>query len=211
MILTDIEIRKLVNEKNMITKFDEESLQSESYDLSIGNQISKYKPDFKIMDLSNQKDIDNAYEIINFPKEGYLLGPNEYILVSIKEKLNIPQNINAHIRPRTRYTRIGLLVSSQHCTSSYSGILNLGLLNANPFAVKIFSGMKIAQIVFEELTNIPSPEKQYHKHGIYQNESGTLGANFTDEITIEGTKDKIANDVKAIEFYQLLKEGLKKD
>ena len=44
MILTDKEIRKLSNaEKGLIVPFSEDALQSESYDLSIGNTIAVLK------------------------------------------------------------------------------------------------------------------------------------------------------------------------
>ena len=39
MLITDKKIRKLVKERNLIAPFSEELLQSESYDVTIGNKI----------------------------------------------------------------------------------------------------------------------------------------------------------------------------
>jgi len=186
-------------------------LQSESYDLTIGNAISKYNSDFKILDLRDQASIDKAYISVPIPAEGYLIGPKEYVLVSVKERINIPCNITAHVRPRTKFTRIGLIVSGQHCNSSYSGLLNLGLYNVNPFAIKIYAGMKLAQIVFEELKSTPSPKKQYR--GSYQGEKGMAGADFSSEkipleLAARKNMERFFQDEAAQEAYDILLKGL---
>ncbi len=184
MILTDKEIRKLSNaEKGLIVPFSEDALQSESYDLSIGNTIAVLKKAVKCIDLRDQKDVDSIYEEQSLSDSGYILSPKEYILVALKEKVNLTDNITAHIRPRTRFTRLGLLVSDQHCNSTYEGVLKVGLLNVTDYAIKIFPGIRIAQIVFEELKSVPSENKKYmnKKNAVYQGENEFIGAKFTDE------------------------------
>lgn len=57
----------------------------------------------------------------------------------------------AHIRPRTKFSRLGLMVSEQYCNPGYSGILQLGILNASPNAIILTPGLGIAQAVFEEI------------------------------------------------------------
>ncbi len=190
MILSDNEIRNFLNSTPpLIENFKEKSLQSESYDLTLGSTLSTIDADFQILDLENQKTINQLYKRIPVPIDGYILGPKEYILVSIEEKLNMPSNLTAHIRPRTKFTRIGLLVSSQHCNSSYSGNLSLGLFNSNSFAIRIHSGIKIAQVVFEQLSSIPSTNKQYRakKEATYQNETEIKGADFRFDDIIENS------------------------
>lgn len=209
MILSDIDILRLVNaEVPLIESFKRDSLQSESYDLSIGEKYSKYSDDFKIVDLLDQKEINKTYKTDVIPANGLIIGPNDYVLLSVAERINMPENITGHIRPRTRYTRMGLLISSQHCNSSYSGYLNLGLLNTNPFAVVIHSGMKIAQIVFEQLTAVPG--KLYT--GVYQNEDGTKGADLTHEFS-EKEKDTLqalSNCPEAMELFKKIIGSLEK-
>lgn len=185
MILTDKEIRSLCVGKDvsMIDFFEETSLQSESYDLSIGDKIATLRKETFCINIDNQDEIDMIYEEKTLDDNGYILSPHEYILVKIKERITLPENITAHIRPRTRYTRLGLLISDQHCNSTYSGFLQLGFYNATNYAIKILPSMKIAQIVFEELKSIPSKEKQYRnkKNAAYQNEADFKGADFSNE------------------------------
>lgn len=188
MILIDKDIRGLCKQSNeekktLITPFDESSLQSESYDLSVGTKIAVMKKDIKCLTLKDQEEIDNLYEEIDLPLSGYILSPKEYVLVSLKEEISLPENVTAHIRPRTRFTRLGLLVSDQHCNSTYSGNLKLGVFNATDYAIKLYPEMKLAQIVFEELKGVPSEEKQYKnkKNAAYQNEKSFRGAKLDDE------------------------------
>lgn len=190
MILTDKSIRLLVNNsqgKKLIDNFKEESLQSESYDLSVGDKVYRFKDNVCTIDLDDQKQIDRIYEEITIPETGYVLAPKEYALVSIHERINLPDHITAHIRPRTRFTRLGLIVVDQHCNSSYSGILNIGLYNATNYAIRIKKGLRITQIVFEELKETPSSNKLYRNKpkAVYQNETTFIGAKFTDNTYAE--------------------------
>lgn len=187
MILSDKEIREMCltdSDEKLINPFFEESLQSESYDLTIGDTVYVTKKETGCIDITNQQALDDMYKEIPLMREGYVLSPHEYIFVNVKEKITLPENLTAHIRPRTRFTRLGLLVSDQHCNSTYSGNLKLGVFNASHFPIKIFPDIKIAQIVFEELKSTPSLKKQYKNkpNAIYQQEKDFIGAKFSDEI-----------------------------
>ena len=161
MIITDKKIRKLVKDGNLITPFKEELLQSESYDITIGNKIVTFKKEIKCLDIANQKEIDDIYLESDLTSEGYVISPKEYVLVSLGETIKLPDNISAHLRPKTRYTRLGLIVSDQHCNSSYEGHLRIGIFNATEYPIRIHSGISIAQLVFEELDEVASEEKLY--------------------------------------------------
>ena len=159
-------------------------MQSESYDLAIGTEIEVLKKDVRCLSLLEQESIDSMYEEIDLAVSGYIISPKEYILVSLKEKVSLPDNITTHIRPRTRFTRLGLIVSDQHCNSTYSGKLRIGIFNATDYPIKIFPGIRIAQMVFEELKSKPSEEKMYKnkKNAVYQGEEKFVGAKFSDEL-----------------------------
>lgn len=193
MILTDKQIRQLSllnNQENtqLIYPFSEDALQSESYDLSIDNKIAILKKEIRCIELDNQEMIDNMYEERTLLPNGYIISPKEYILVYLKEKITLPDTLTAHIRPRTKFTRMGLLISDQHCNSTYSGYLKIGLFNATDYAIRVIPDLKIAQIVFEELKSKPSNEKLYKnkKEASYQNEIEFRGAKFSNELIDKG-------------------------
>lgn len=129
MILVDKQIKSLCKEKSMIVPFEEDFLQSESYDLSIGDKVYIADKNLRELDLKNEDTLNKLYKEYDIPEEGFLLKSKECILVSLKEVLNIPENINAHIRPRTRFIRAGLEISSQQLNSTYHGVLKIRLSN----------------------------------------------------------------------------------
>lgn len=194
MLITDKKIRKLVKERNLIAPFSEELLQSESYDVTIGNKIVLFRKDeVRCLDIAKQNDIDSIYQEVDISENGYVISPSEYILVQINEKINLPDDISAHIRPKTRYTRLGLVVSAQHCNSSYAGTLRIGLFNATGYPIRIRKGYSIAQLVFEELNEVASDEKLYRikESAHYQNENGEFrGAKFDDNFL-----DKVMGEI----------------
>ena len=195
MVLTDKQIRVLCEEKNMIFPFEENNLQSESYDLSIGNFVYVSNNNLRELDLKSENTIERLFREIEILDSGFLLGPKEYILISLKEKLTIPENINAHIRPRTRFTRAGILVNTQHLNSTYSGILRIGLCNLLNIPIRIYRDLKICQIVFDELKEVPTIKKQYRnkENATYQNEKDFISSKLDPEL-----KKKVKEALKRI-------------
>lgn len=183
MVLSDIDIRKcLKNDATLIKPFCEERLRGASYDLSMSNQIAVFKKQVRTIQLVEKSEIDSIYELKELTSAGYILNPGEYVLVTIAEELNIPVNMVAHIRPRTKFSRLGLIVAAQHCNPGYAGVLQLGIQNVSPNAITLTPGLCIAQIVFEELKSVPSVEKQYQNQAdaAYMDEREFRGAVFTE-------------------------------
>lgn len=182
MILSSNEIRKFItkSDDSMIQPFSEEQLQGASYDVSMSGAIAVLKETGGIIDPNVPVDENAFYEKITIEKEGYLLSPGNFVLVALNEKINLPNNVIAHVRPRTRFTRNGILIADQHCNPTYTGVLHIGLFNAGVNAFKLKKGLKIAQLVFEELSSVPEDSKLYknQKTAAYNNEADFRGAKF---------------------------------
>ena len=198
MILSCNEIRKYITKSNdsMIQPFSEEQLQGASYDVSMGGTVAILKETGTVIDSTRSIGDDLLYEKITISKDGYVLSPGNFVLVGLREKISLPKNIIAHIRPRTRFTRNGILIADQHCNPTYSGILQIGLFNAGANAFLLKKGLKIAQLVFEELSSIPEEAKLYEnkKDAVYNNESDFRGAKFDIE-TLSEEGRKFYNDI----------------
>ena len=195
MVLTDKKIRELVKKEELIVPFNERNLQSESYDVTIGTEITELSKEIHCIDISKQETVDNIYINIDISENGYIISPKQYLLVSLRETLKVPDDITVHLRPKTRYTRLGLLVTDQHCNSTYSGHLRIGLFNATEYPIHIYPDYTIAQLVFEELEEVPSSEKLYkNREDVhYQNENGAFrGAKFDDKF-LDSIWDEMLN------------------
>ena len=195
MVLTDKKIRELVKKEELIVPFNESNLQSESYAVTIGTEITELSKEIHCIDISKQETVDNIYINIDISENGYIISPKQYLLVSLRETLKVPDDITVHLRPKTRYTRLGLLVTDQHCNSTYSGHLRIGLFNATEYPIHIYPDYTIAQLVFEELEEVPSSEKLYkNREDVhYQNENGAFrGAKFDDKF-LDSIWDEMLN------------------
>ena len=207
MILVDNEILDRVNNykcykdvyynrqcKPLIENFKQESLQSVAYDITITNKIRRFKSEFSIIDLSRSNEIENSMKEEDISC-GYLLKPKEYILVQLSEILNMPDDLTGHIRPRTSFIKLGLVLSFQHINPSYSGQLQIGLYNATSNVIKIQPDLKIGQLIFEKLSGKVNLNDLYFlkKDSKYQNEKGFTSSKIHEEI-----KQKIDEEYKNI-------------
>ena len=184
MILNGNDIKKLIEEENIIENCKYFNIGSASIDLSISNKILVMKKTFKQIDLSDPNLSDNMYMEIDITNS-YSLKPKECIFVILNEKINMPNNLIGHIRPRTSLSRLGLYINMQHINAGYSGTLNIPLYNMSPNTFKITPDLRIGQLVLEEITDGITEDLLYpnEKTPMYQNEDGTVGSKiYTDYI-----------------------------
>ena len=123
MTINGDKIKKLITEEHLIENYNFDNVSSVSYDLTASNQLLEFNPLNKTIELDDKETIEKMYKLIDFTN-GYTLKPNKSILVVLNEKINMPNNMSAHIRPRTSLTRLGLVTNIQHINAGYSGVLN---------------------------------------------------------------------------------------
>lgn len=172
MLLSDQGIKKLAKEDGMITPFEERNLQSVSYDITAGNIARVFNRLSDPIDLNDKENIKLTYCEIDIT-DGYLIKPNEYMLVKSGEKYTLPDDIAAYARPRTTLSRLGLILTPQHFNPSFSGYIYYGLLNVTPNILKIYPGTSIGQIVFEKVYGALDKKNLYKNKtsAQYQNEN----------------------------------------
>src|SRR5699024_5034067 len=132
--------------QRLIENFNIDRLQSVSYDVSISNKIMKFKDEFKTIYLDEKNDVESLFDEEDITR-GYKLRTEEYILVRLNEILNMPNDLAGHIRPRTTFNKLGLIITSQHINPSYSGYLQIGIKNNTPNVVVLKPGLVIGQVV----------------------------------------------------------------
>lgn len=185
---------------SLIEKFNIDRLQSVSYDVSMSNKIMKFKDEFKTIYLDEKNDVENLFDEEDITR-GYKLRPEEYILVRLNEKLNMPNDLAGHIRPRTTFNKLGLIITSQHINPSYSGYLQIGIKNNTPNVVVLKPGLVIGQVVFETVDEEIREDLLYKnkKDSKYQNEDDFVGSKVYDEETTQKANklfDKIMKNLK---------------
>ena len=165
MILSDREIRGLVEYKGLISDFVdiEMQLQPAGFDLTL-DSIQIIKPgEWGRLDFSNnERIIPHCYDV---PKEngGWALAPGTYILKS-KEKVNLPNGISGLAWPRSSLNRCGAFLNSATIDPGYSG--SLSFLLQVLVSLRLEDAARFAQIIFVR-THLS--EKLYG--GIYKEKS----------------------------------------
>lgn len=179
MILVDKDIKKRIGEKELIVEgYDDKNVNSISYDLTIDGIIT-----------------DNTLI------DSLELAPNEYVLIQTKEILSIPKDIMGRIAEKNSKMRLGLKVDGPHYHPGHESTrAYLRVYNISNNIITIKSGDKIAQIIFEELTDIP--EKPYSAS--FQGETRYVGfGNYRNEYaerikSFQKVKDDIENKEQQI-------------
>lgn len=159
MILSDGDIEQIIinNGVYLVNPFNPEMLQPNSIDLTLGRELKNL--DGKCIDL----------------KQGsYKLKPQEFILGSTGEKVNMPHDLCGHIDGKSSIGRLGVFIeNSGFVDSGFIGNITLEIYNASNKEFELYHGMSICQIIFETLTNrVVKPYGRRDNH--YQHSEGTV-------------------------------------
>lgn len=177
MIINGQKIKALINGIHLIENYNLDNISSVSYDVTASNELLTFYKTNKVIELTDKESIEKMYRAVDFT-DGYTLKPQQSVLVVLNEKINMPYNMSAHIRPRTSLTRLGIISNIQHINAGYSGILSYLLYNSSPNSYRITPGLKMGQIVFEELESSVPENLSYENqpNQSYQNEDGKEGS-----------------------------------
>ena len=174
MILTDREI-KICIDRGLITVDpppSEIAYASTSVDLTLDPIISMFKKDQpgidKIIDPTNPafksddvvKELTNSQEINT--DHGYLLTPQVLILGWTKEYIDLKESrLAARVEGKSSLARLGLSVHMTAPTihAGFDGRIRLEIVNHGQLPVRLKSGMRICQLIFEQ--TFGTPDKGY--------------------------------------------------
>jgi dCTP deaminase len=165
MILSDKDIKRLLKKGTMkITPLEDSQVGPASIDLTLSNEWHFFKPALKRKTVDLRKvPFQEAFDMKK--ADSMILRPGQMCLAKTKEKITLPADIMGNLEGRSRYARMGLVI---HITSALvqPGSSNrqvLEIVNLAPFPVKLHAGMRISQVVFEELNS--KTTKPYAKYG----------------------------------------------
>lgn len=109
----------------------------------------KYKCDYKLI---KGHDTDSGYDLK--AKYAFKLLPNQTKLIPTSLYIELDKNIEAQVRPKSSISAKGILVHFGTVDSDYRGEVQVVMQNLNDYGVEFEAGQKIAQIVFNEKTEV---------------------------------------------------------
>lgn len=170
MILSRDEILNSIKEGRIaITPFYKNCVGPCSVDLHLGKTFKVFEKvgeSKKTISVREDADFSQLFKKVEL-KEGekIVLYPGELVLGITEERITLGKDVCARIDGRTRFARIGLLV---HVSASLvqPGCDNhqvLEIINMSPHEMKLSPGLKVCQIVFEELKGKAEYSGKYKK------------------------------------------------
>ncbi|MEU1307788.1 dCTP deaminase [Streptomyces cinnamoneus] len=142
MILTGPQItREHALGRLVLTPFDEEQVQPNSYNLALGPTLVRYTD--AVLDTRRE----NAFETIPIPDEGFVLTPDRIYLGASVEVLGSDHFVPV-IRSRSGAARLGMFV---HVTADLIDIGSTGQTTFQLHAVqpvRVHAGDRLAQVTF---------------------------------------------------------------
>lgn len=125
-----------------------ESLIVEGYDV---NNVSSISYDLVVDSIIEPSDSGKA----NKSRLEFELLPQEFVFIKMKEKVKIPHNLTGRIIEKNSIMRKGIVITGPQYQPGHTTNIFLRAQNISGNQIRIASGEKYAQIIFEELTGEP--------------------------------------------------------
>lgn len=164
MILTDHTITAEMNKGNIVIEpFNSANLGTNSYDVTLSNTLILYTE--RVLDVKKK----NPSAPIIIPEEGIVLQPNIVYLASTIEYTKTLRHVPI-LMGKSSLGRLGLFI---HVTAGFGdvgfgGHWTLELVCVQP--IRIYAGMKIAQIVYNDITEMPKVSYDKKEDAKYSNQ-----------------------------------------
>lgn len=149
------------------------STQPSSYDLHLGDEIKDVPEVSEDKVVVDDEDTYPEYLTASVGKKyGYTILPNEFVLATTKEVVDLDSHVMGQLHGRSSVGRLGLFVHNAGLVDAgYVGQLTLELYNASPYPIELKEGMRICQLTVHTLSS--SAEEAYNdESNKYQKQNG---------------------------------------
>jgi dCTP deaminase len=190
-ILSDSTIRRLMMEGHLIKgELSPYQVQPNSVDLTLGSSYKKLVPNSQmpvahvgrdgeiLTDTLCRPAIDPAkemeYQMFSFkpdpnnPDKKYTwLMPGEFYIMVTREIVSVPNGIVGIVCGRSSIARLGIQIEQAgFIDSGFSGTITLEVQNQTDVPIKVYEGMRVAQVYFlwGELSTSPYGSTQFSKY-----------------------------------------------
>ena len=137
----------------------------------------------EVVDTHGMKEYEDFLEEEVHDEDPICIHPNQFVLGSTIEEVEVPKNMVARVEGRSSYGRLGIIV---HATAGFidpgfKGDVTLEIQNLGNAPVKLYPGDRICQIVFEDLSREVGTAYGEKKDQKYLNQYGPTGSRLGDE------------------------------
>jgi len=179
MILSDADILDRLEGGDLVVEpLDDPDLQVQpaSVGLRLGAEFLEFQhANIPCIHPNAEEEVeDYVRETVVAPDEEFILHPGDFVLGTTHERVEIPDDLIAHVQGRSSLGRLAVVV---HATAGvvdpgYRGQITLELSNLGTAPVALTPGMRISQLIFTELRT-PAKRPYGNERGSkYQDQAG---------------------------------------
>lgn len=182
MLYSDRDIARVIKEGEVsLDPYFPENIQPSSIDVCLdrffrifnNHKYTHIDPTIEQPDLTTLVEVDK--------EEAFILHPNEFVLASTVEFVELSDSIAARFEGKSSLGRLGLLT---HATAGFidpgfNGHITLELSNVATLPIKLTPGMKIGQLCFFGMSSpVDHPYGDSAKKSHYQNQRGPTESRY---------------------------------
>jgi dCTP deaminase len=185
LVLSDHSIAEaLASGRLIVDPIAEDALQPASVDIRLDRHFRVFRNHRQAyIDIREPHDELTELESIA-DDEPFVLHPGEFVLGSTLERVRLANDIVARVEGKSSLGRLGLLV---HATAGYvdpgwDGQLTLELSNVATLPIRLYFGMKIGQLSFQDLST--PADRPYGHPGLksrYQGQTGPTASRLYED------------------------------
>ena len=179
MILSDADILRRLEAGDLVVEpLDDPDIQIQpaSVDLRLGREfLESQHANIPCIHPNSENEVDEYVEETVVDADGeFILHPGDFVLGTTHERVEIPDDLIAHVEGRSSLGRLAIVV---HATAGivdpgYEGQITLELSNLGAAPVALAPGMRVSQLTFTELKS-PAEEPYGSGRGSkYQDQAG---------------------------------------
>ena len=179
MLNSDLWIRKMSKEHDMINPFSEKQVREGviSYGLSSYGYDLRVADEFKIFTNVNNALVDpkrfDEKSFVTVQTDICIVPPNSFALARSVEYFKIPRSVLTICVGKSTYARCGIIVNVTPFEPEWEGFVTLEISNTTPLPARIYANEGLCQIIFFESDEICETSYADRK-GKYQAQKGIV-------------------------------------
>ncbi len=207
MILSDADILDRLADGDLVIEplaDVDQQVQPASVDLRLGERFLEFQRTNIPCIHPTEADEVGEYVTETTVSEGdeFILHPGDFVLGTTTERVEIPDDLVAHVEGRSSLGRLAIVVHATAglCDPGYHGQITLELSNLGTAPVALSPGMRVSQLTFTELKSSADRPYGTERGSKYQDQDGPqasrIGSDpeFTDEDGDDAAGDRKARE-----------------
>ena len=201
MILSDADILDRFADGDLVIEplaDVDQQVQPASVDLRLGERFLEFQRTNIPCIHPTEADEVGEYVTETTVAEGdeFILHPGDFVLGTTTERVEIPDDLVAHVEGRSSLGRLAIVVHATAglCDPGYHGQITLELSNLGTAPVALSPGMRVSQLTFTELKTPADRPYGAERGSKYQDQDGPQASRIGADPEFDGDGDESEED-----------------